>query len=120
MAGLDRWLTDFLKPIGNEPTKPSKQVMKVLKVPTIGISGEKSEQRNTSAGVSKVYIPLLGETIYLAESEAEAKGIDRGLLYTRKELQLLEDANPKPDELRLLHKAKQKFEGTIAEDTSAI
>jgi len=41
MAGLDRWLTDFLKPTNNEPTKPTKQVMKVLKVASTGISTDK-------------------------------------------------------------------------------
>ena len=41
MAGLNKWLTDFLICTSNEPTKPTKQVMKVLKVATKGISTEK-------------------------------------------------------------------------------
>ena len=79
---------------------------------------EPGTKSDTGAGVSEVFIKLLGETIYLAETEAEAKGIDRGRLYTRDELQVLEDAKPDKKALRLLNTAKREFEGTIVEDTS--
>jgi len=50
-SGLGKYLENYLKPIGNEPPKltkpplePKKEVLSVLSVPTIGVSGKKSCQ----------------------------------------------------------------------------
>lgn len=63
-----------------------------------------------------VFSKILDEVVYfVAHNDRERVKDLKGAVYFLGELETIVNANPKPDVLRLIHKAKREFEGTIAE-----
>jgi hypothetical protein len=123
MAGLDKWLTDFLICTGNVPSKPSKPVTEVLEAPTIGISRENPVPQDGKPDdeIYPVFSKVVGETVYFVNhnDRQTVKELD-GATYFLDELQTIVDLNPKPDELRMIHLAKKKFGGTVSQDSGSL
>ena len=124
MAGLDKWLTDFLIPTSNVPSKPSKPVTEVLEAPTIGISREKPVPQNGKPDdeILPIFSKILNEVVYFVNhnDRKKAKNLDGDATYFLDEIEALVNANPKPDELRMIHLAKKKFGGTVRQDSGSL
>ena len=124
MAGLDKWLTNFLIPTGNVPSKPPKPVTEVLEAPTIGISREKPVPQDGKPNdeIYPIYSKVVGETVYFVNHNdiEKVKHLDGGATYFLDEIEALVDANPKPDELRMIHAAKKKLGGTVRQDSGSL